>query len=74
MRVMAQHAIAAVPPTLRADVGLGDARMADLVDEQVSADRAAQRVRDARRLLHIVNRIAARRGFPRLRWRMKVDP
>lgn len=74
MRVTMQRAIAALPPPLRADVGLGDARLADLVGEQVRADRAARRARDARRLLHLVNRIATRRGVPRVRWRVDSDP
>lgn len=66
--------LAAIPTELRADMGMTDARFADVVHAQVCAGVAARRADEARRLLDLLNRIARKRGFPRVRWRSEATP
>lgn len=64
--------LAEIPAALQPDMGLSDARLADLAEAQARADLAARRADEARRLLRILNRIAQSRGFPPLRWKSGV--
>lgn len=58
-----------VPPELRTDIGLSDARLADAAWAQAQRTIAARRADEGQRLLGVLDRIARRRGFPGLRWR-----
>ena len=59
----------AIPAELRADMGLSDARLVDHADTQVRSLTAARNAKNAEALLEVLNRIAHKRGFPRVRWR-----
>lgn len=61
--------LASIPRDLRSDMGLSDARLADVARNHLRAAMAAQRAEEARRLLDLLNRIARKRGFPALCWR-----
>lgn len=65
---------ARIPPELRPDMGLSDARRADLAEAQLRAALAARQVDEASRLLRVLNRMARSRGFPPLRWRSGGAP
>lgn len=61
--------LASIPPELRSDMGMSDARLADELRARVSSGIAARHEDEARRLLEILNWIARKRGFSGLRWR-----
>ena len=61
--------LATIPADLRADMGLSDARLVDHAHSQVRSLTAARRARDAQALLEVLNRIARKRGCPKVRWR-----
>ncbi|MCC5963413.1 MAG: hypothetical protein JJU09_09820 [Rhodobacteraceae bacterium] len=69
LRSAAVDDLASIPPELRSDIGMTDARLADEMHARVCSAIAARREEEARRLLEILNRIARNRGFPKLRWR-----
>jgi len=69
LRSAAIRDLAAIPAELRADMGLSDARLVDHADRQARSLTAARHARNAQALLDVLNRIARKRGFPRLRWR-----
>ena len=69
LRAAAVRDLAAIPAELRADIGLSDARLVDHADTQARSIRAAREARNAQALLDVLNRIARKRGFPRMRWR-----
>lgn len=73
LRATALDDFAAIPPELRSDIGMTDARLADELHARVCAAVAAQRDDDARRLLEILNGMACRRGFPKLCWRSEGE-
>ena len=69
MRSAAVDDLSSVPAELRSDIGMTDARLADEMHARVCSAVAARREEEARSLLEILNRIARKRGFPKLRWR-----
>ncbi|TVS07095.1 MAG: hypothetical protein EA407_00290 [Rhodobacteraceae bacterium] len=69
LRSAAVDDLASIPPGLRSDMGMSDARLADELRARVCSVVAARREEEARRLLEILNGIARKRGFPKLRWR-----
>ena len=69
MRSTAIDDLSSIPAELRSDIGMTEARLADEMHARVCSAVAARREEEARRLLEILNRIARKRGFPKLRWR-----
>lgn len=69
LRAAAVRDLTAIPAELRADMGLSDARLVDHADAQVRSLIAARDARNEQALLDVLNRIARKRGFPRMRWR-----
>lgn len=68
LRADARRAAAEIPAGLRSDLGLSDARLADLIRAQAAECLARRREEEADRLLAALNCIARRRRFARLRW------
>ena len=68
LRSAAVEDLATIPPDLRADMGLSDARLLDHAHAQARSLTAARHARNAEVLLDVLNRIARKRGFPSVRW------
>lgn len=65
--------VARIPPALRPDMGLSEARMADLAEAHVRSVLAARREAEARELLAALDRMARARGFPGLCWSPEAE-
>lgn len=74
LRAQCMREAARIPPELRPDMGLSDARMADLARAQARAMLARRREAESRRLLAAMDRMARARGFPGLRWSRGGEP
>ena len=70
LRAACLRQLAGIPPDLRPDMGISDARLIDLAEAQAAQALADRRAAEARHLLAALNRIARRRGFPPLRWKL----
>ena len=69
LQAQAMSELAEIPEGLVRDLGLTSSGCATFAEARAASMLQARQAEDARNLLESLNRIAAARGFARLRWR-----